>query len=894
MYIPHFLDVQEAHKETLRSSLLNSVLPDSLLGGQSVIAKGHYTPVSLRASEANSGDWEILEDVISREFSPGSEGCRVVLYGGVGTGKTTAVEKALWDWTSGTHLQHYKLLLRVCVSELRAPGEKPVSLHSVLARTHSHFSAEHLSLILKSPQSLLLVFEGLDGFQNLLSTPPASSSLICDAQQEGSVSALLYSLLKGSLLPDASILVTSREPLILKSWKSFEVVGFSRTQRRIFFQRFFDDETRAEKLDWHSEEMLGVSEQCFRPAFCWTLCNVFKTQFEGKGTPPETLTHLFGIVTRMLLEKQKMTVEQTRELVSGLGRLACLSSPQTVFSYSEVTSCGLLPFLRSPVLSDVLRISGDVTSPETTFSFLSLLMQEFLLAVSFYIDQSEHGGKGILEERSALYYTFLAGLLDPGQRKETEDSVNSFDESRISEFSQWLMDMASATLCNFKLEEHFRILRLLQHTRNSSLVKETLSKSRWRHIAYSNMKEEDCSTLSYVVNCTGKLEHMNLYSAKLTEEKVVRLAPALRLSENIDLSQSHLSLAVITHLATVLADGRMTSLNMSSSRLDEGAVKTLCHKLAHSKLKSLKLNGCSLTAADCEALVKMLSGASELRELDLYGNNLQDHGVIQLSALGNCRLHELNLDSCSLSVASMAALSSALSAGYSDLKMLNLSRNSLDDEGMVMLSQALQTGPSRLNHLIMSDCMLTGSCCSSLAAALQSEHCCLTELDLSVNELCQSGAMLICDALKSSNCRLQKLELGRCELTEQVFGVMGSILMSGVSKLISLSIGLNSVGDTGAKHIWEALKHQSCKLQHLDLEMLTLTDACVDELCESVTASCTLSSLILKNNDLTDASIPRLVKLMQDCPIMSELNLQYNNFSEDYFELMDTCEKILY
>lgn len=62
----------------------------------------------------------------------------------------------------------------------------------------------------------------------------------------------------------------------------------------------------------------------------------------------------------------------------------------------------------------------------------------------------------------------------------------------------------------------------------------------------------------------------------------------------------------------------------------------------------LRLNGCSLTAADCEALVKMLYGASELRELDLYGNNLQDHGLIQLSALGNCRLHELKYAYCTL------------------------------------------------------------------------------------------------------------------------------------------------------------------------------------------------------------------------------------------------------
>lgn len=534
-----FTDVQQVHKDVLRSSVLNSAQPDSLLGGEpirEVIGKYHYTPVSVRACEdvSREGDWKPVDDVISREFSPRSDGSRVVLCGGVGMGKTTAVEKAIWDWTSGTRLQHYSLLLRVHVRQLRALGEKPVSLQSVLSRTHSHLASECLALILKRPQSLLLVFDGLDGFQNLLSNPPSSSGLICDAQQEGSFSALLYSLLNGSLLSEASILVTSREPLNLESWKSFEVVGFSQTQRRTFFQRFFDDGNQAERLVWHSEQMLGVSEQCFCPVFCWTLCNVFKTQFEKKETLPETLTHLFSILTHMLLEKQKMTVEQTRELVSGLGRLACLSPAQTVFSYSEVTTCGLRPFLRSPVLSDVLRICGDVTSPDTTFYFLSPLMQEFLLAVSFYMDQFEHRGNEISNDCSAPYYTFLAGLSDPGQRKEMEDSVNSFDESRISEFSQWLMDDASTTLCNFDQEQHFRILRLLQHTLNSSLVKETLGKSQWRHFSYGGMQEEDCSALSYVVNCLGELEDMNLYGAKLTEEKVVRLAPALRLSENIE------------------------------------------------------------------------------------------------------------------------------------------------------------------------------------------------------------------------------------------------------------------------------------------------------------------------------------------------------------------------
>uniref|UniRef100_A0A8C2FMY0 Si:ch73-233m11.2 n=1 Tax=Cyprinus carpio TaxID=7962 RepID=A0A8C2FMY0_CYPCA len=884
-------DVQQTHKETLRNSVLNSALPSSLLGGQpvrEVIQKGHYTSLSVCACEDDHarvwrGDQEALEDVISRELSPGSEGRRLVLYGGVGMGKTTAVEKVIWDWTTGARLQHYALLMRVPVWELAALGGKAESLQSMLGCIHTHISTETLAVALQRPQSLLLVLDGLERLQNLLCAPLSSSSLICDVQQEASGSVLLCSLLHGSLLPEASMLITSREPV--ESLRCFKLVGFSQIQRRTFFQQFFDDRGQAERLFHQCEQALGAYEQCFRPAFCWTLCNVFKTQFENKNTPPETLTHLLSIITHMLLQKQKMQAEQSRALVSSLGKLT-----NSVCSYSDVTSCGLLPFLHYPMLSAFLCISGDVTHPDTTFSFLSPVMHEFLLATSFYLDQSV---QEISDERSDLYYTFLAGLSDSIQRKPIEDSVGKFDDSRISTFSQWLMGNVSRVLPDGDATKHFRVFQLLQHARNSSLVKESISKSRWRLVGYSSMQEPDCAVLSYVVSCVGEMEHMNLYRAELTHEQIERLIPALRLSKSIGLSQSRLSLTAITNLSTALAEGRTIKLDLSYSTLEKESVQTLCRALTRSTLESLNLCGCSLTTADCEALAQMLSGGSQLRVLNLCGNNLEDQGLIHLSsALENCRLQEINLDLCSLTAASMPALSSALNSGFSELRKLNLSRNAVMDDGMELISQVLQKG--RLNTLNVSSCELTGSCCSSLAAALQSEDCRLTELDLSVNDLDQSGAMQICEALMTPKCSLEILEMSRCELTEEVFRALGSILMSGGSKLVRLSVGLNDVGDTAAKHIWEALRHKHCTLQHLDLEMLSLTDACVEELCESVAASSTLSTLILKNNRLTDSSVPRLVKLMLDRPLMTKLNLQYNDFSEDVFELMDTCQNIVY
>lgn len=474
-----------------------------------VIQRGHYTPLSVSAHEdahgrVRRGDWEAFEDVLSREFPPGSVGRRVVLHGGVGMGKTTAVEKVIWDWATGTRLQHYALLLRV---ELAAFGGKAESLQSMLGRTHTQISSETLAGALQSPQSLLLVLDGLE--QNL---PSPSSSLVSDVQQEASGSVLLCSLLHGSLLPGASMLITSREQVKLESWRCFEVVGFSQSQRRTFFQKFFGDVDLSERIFQQSEQALGAHEQCFRPAFCWTLCSVFKTRFESKNAPPETLTHLLGIITHTLLRKRKINVEENREIVLGLGKLT-----NPVCSY------------KLPVLSDFLCISGDVTSPDSTFSFLSPVMQEFLLATSFYLDQSVQ----ISDERSDLYYTFLAGLSDSVQREPIEDSVGKFDESRTSAFSQWMMGYVSTVLAGSDAPKHFGVFRLLQHSRNASLVKESVGKSQWRHVSYSEMQEPDCAALSYVVSCVGEMEHMNLYRGELTDEQAKKLKPALRLSKSI-------------------------------------------------------------------------------------------------------------------------------------------------------------------------------------------------------------------------------------------------------------------------------------------------------------------------------------------------------------------------
>ncbi|KAL6459277.1 hypothetical protein MHYP_G00327490 [Metynnis hypsauchen] len=896
---PH--DVQKLHKEALRNGVLNSTQASSLLGGQSVkevIVNKCYTPLSASVSEEagleENEAWETLEAVISREFAAGREGCKVQLCGGVGVGKTTAVQQLIWEWATDSLLQHYTLLLPVCERTLCTSEQ---SLESLLLSTHAHLSAEALASALQRPQSLLLVVDGLDHFQDLLSESPPSDTLVSDPQQPAGGAVLLHSLLEGSLLPGASVLLTCREAVLLESLQCVHLLGFSKAQRRSYFQQFFKNEAEAEQVLRHCEQVVGIAELFRCPAFCWTLCCVCKERV------PETLTELCCAVTHTLLQEHGVNVETSKQLLCGLGKLAdhCYSQAHAHCSTAEVIACGLQPFLGSSVLSAFLRFSrDDVSSPNAIFSFLSLVFQEFVLAVFFYIDQSAlqsgQDGARILEGGPDMYQMFLAGLSDPAQRKLLEASVGQLSSGRLSEFHQWLISLVVEVLPGFEKEKHWCVFRLLHHARSPTLVRETVGACKWRTVSYAGLQVSDCAGLVFVARCLGEMEHLNLYRSVLLDVQAQKLVPALHLAKSINLCQSHLSSGVITHLARAMMDGRTTWLDLSSSVLSVEALKILCLSLTNSNLRTLCLRTCSLTPACGEVLGKMLSD-SKLCVLDLGGNDLQNQGLTQLiGALGtsSCRLQDLSLDHCSLSGECIALLSSALSSSLSELKKLNLNWNQLAEDTLELLSQALQTGRCSLSTLQLFDCELTDSCCPSIAAILQSHNCCLTELDLSVNELDQAGALLICDALKSPKCPLEKLCMNSCGLTEQVFSALGSVLESGTSRLKELAIGIHPVTDAGAKHIWKALKHTHCKLQHLDLEMISLTDACVDELCEAVAASNSLTTLILKNNNLTDISVPQLVKLVQDHPIIKELNLQDNDFSEDVFELMDTCPNIQY
>uniref|UniRef100_A0A3Q3KBQ4 NACHT domain-containing protein n=1 Tax=Monopterus albus TaxID=43700 RepID=A0A3Q3KBQ4_MONAL len=834
-------------KDAVLTHIKNSKGMSTVLGGElpvSVINNNKY--ISPLTSQTQVTDRDVDDDsLISLDLAIHTalsrESKTVVVAGPEGSGKTTALEKLVVDWAKGEGLQNFSYVFYFRFRELKFL-EGTLSLEMLMQHYHGHIPPESVPLVLQKPDEVLFVFDDLD--QSRSSLDPSIHTLCSDSSQAASVPCLLASLLHRSLLKGASFVVATRPTGSLEFLKGtwVEMLGFLKPQRETYFNGFFTDPAAANKALIHMERTLGFYDFSTSPRFCWTVCSVYKSLMNAGAELPETLSQLYVEILVHLIQALSLSEACSRELVLALGRIAlcCSLDQHSRCTKEEMNFFDFQQFLNS--VDVFLQVDGDLESDTCVFSFHSMLMQEFILAVSFFLDKStSEGVEKMLEKHKGhakFLDLFLSGLLEPLQRRPLETLLGEFNSDRIMDFKHWFLTSLEATLKGCDKDEHSHYFQLLQQAQSKSLVKEITTPSALG-FSYAPLSLQDCVALNYVITCLGEMEQLNLFRIlNLTEEKAEVLAPAMSLSCKIILTYSTLSTGAVSHLASAISRGITKELDLSNTGLTDDIFSILCTGLRSCKLHRLNVGGCQLTSGD-DLMVVLTSPTSHLCVLEMRFNQLGDQSFIKLcKALHSphCKLQELGLQRCELTAASMEAFSAALCSGQSQLRKVNLTENTIGD----------------------------------------------------------SGVEALCKSLQHPLCKLQSLKLARCELTQSVFKELGSVLRSGTSQLKSLTVGLNEVGDQGVKHLWDAVAHPHCLLEELDVEMTGLTDVCVEDVCAAITASKTLKSLEMRNNMLTDASVPALVKVMQDSDNMQEMNLKYNDFSEDAFDLLEECDKIRY
>ncbi|XP_038874213.1 NACHT, LRR and PYD domains-containing protein 12-like [Salvelinus namaycush] len=199
----------------------------------------------------------------------------------------------------------------------------------------------------------------------------------------------------------------------------------------------------------------------------------------------------------------------------------------------------------------------------------------------------------------------------------------------------------------------------------------------------------------------------------------------------------------------------LRELNLSNNNLKDEGVKMLCKAfgLPFCQLEKLIVASCGITQ------VRGFHFNSVLKELDISRNHLGDSDDWADVFFCLSSLETLRLSDCKLTEKWCGELVKALSSNLTNLKELDLSGNDLGDRGVKALYLGLTSRCCTLERLFLRCCGITVKGCSSLALALKSSHSSITELGLMGNDTGEEGLRILSDIRDNQRYNLQTLEI---------------------------------------------------------------------------------------------------------------------------------------
>ncbi|XP_071970366.1 NACHT, LRR and PYD domains-containing protein 6-like [Engystomops pustulosus] len=608
----------------------------------------------------------------------------MVLVSGVpGVGKTTLMQKIVYDWVKGDLYQRFSFVFFFKFRELNQWDK--VSLE-ILILHHYPYLWPQLENILQDPEKLLFIFDGLDESNQTMDF--TSRHLCSDPKQPERCGHIVVSLVRKSLLNGCSVLMTSR-PTRLASMdcnvfqRMVEISGFFTEERKIYFDNFFRDPELAEKAFTYVRQNDTLYTFCYLPSYCWIICTVLSRSFQTTSSDqqvsllPRTVTQLFAIFVANILSNHSPEKSGAQKLLQSIGWMAehGVMNHTIIFDDRDLESFHVDN--KSKLLSSFLMESEEPVS----YSFLHLTVQEFFSAFVHYADYSPEKLQKSLEKaksypdgRGEMFLRFLCGLSDATTRSLLTGYLDTQAAQASREVIMWLKNFitgggeeeeeekeggerleAGEEEEEERLEESENKKQLLRaffylfETRNKVLVQESLQSHRTLDLSDVPLSALDCTVLSFIMECCSHIEGLRLSGCSIDPEGLERLAPGLHNLRYLRLGNNNLPDSSCVPLASVIRN--------------------------NPDLKILVLSGNSLPGPDLSVLLEALSGLRRLEMLHLGSNDLPDTSCVPLASVIR---------------------------NNPDLKILVLSGNRLAGPDLSVLLEAL-SGLRRLEGLYLRD-----------------------------------------------------------------------------------------------------------------------------------------------------------------------------------------------
>nr|XP_029535749.1 NLR family CARD domain-containing protein 3-like isoform X1 [Oncorhynchus nerka]XP_029535750.1 NLR family CARD domain-containing protein 3-like isoform X1 [Oncorhynchus nerka] len=634
--------------------------------------------------------------LLSPQGTTGRPPKRVKVKGIAGIGKSVAVQRLVYEWALGKHMREFTCVFDLRFRELNLI-KGPLSLLDLLEDRFRYFKTV-LPDLLASPGPLLFILDGLDEFQYQLDWNAPDRDIGVDSKVP--VSELIIALIKGSLLPESSVILTSR-PSTDAPKRFFQrccvVLGFEEDQVKEYTSKFYKDPEVSEKVYNYILDNDNLFVLSFIPLYCYIICTALAEFFSSQEdsdsrslelNPPRTVSEVYycylftaikhhalkGKAKRNILRSEVLSL--VRQQLTNLGRLAYenLLKSKIMFDIQDLERYGLTPVdIQSTFLSQILVPLKE--ERVEMFSFFHLTVQEHLAALYCAINLSKQGH--IIQ---ALDFWCFGEIPPPSTYPTPLLSQDlHLDQTRVENlqmFTRFFMGLLRARLggqldglvlaplevglegedistrLGIWFQNQFKGRQLANQTALNLLhclmelhMKEVTSKAspeiRSLNLFKIKMSVVDCAALHYVLQFSPhRLEELNLGYSNIGNRGLSRLAPILHRCESLYLRYNCLEREAAILESAVLKSNecQVKKLFMCGNNLGPEGVLELWKALEqNTTLEELYLDITGITERGTENIVNCLSKNTSLKTLTIVGNDIGEVGKRRLRELGHRR-----------------------------------------------------------------------------------------------------------------------------------------------------------------------------------------------------------------------------------------------------------------
>ena len=340
----------------------------------------------------------------------------VLVEGAPGIGKSTLAWEVCHKWEELESVSQFELVVLVRLREKKAQEARCLD---DLLPCDATTNIKELLAAIGIGDDMLIVCDGFD-------------ELPREQRQEGSV---YIDLLKGRLLAEATIIVTSRPSVSAELWslcqhnidRHLEVIGFTREDIKRFAESVFSGDILAGFLSYITSNP-PIYGMMYIPLNAVFVALIYQDSYDTDMPFPTTMTQLFDALTRGLIRRHLVSTHRVSSeycMPPSLQRTEDISKlppvvAQQLLQLAKVAyeSLCMKRFVFTDLGEDFVHLGimkkttsvNVCTGPGCSYSFLHLTLQEYLTALHIAIVNPSGFELVKWLEEGSVVVRFLAGM----------------------------------------------------------------------------------------------------------------------------------------------------------------------------------------------------------------------------------------------------------------------------------------------------------------------------------------------------------------------------------------------------------------------------------------------------------------------------------------------------